>query len=462
MIKYLISPSSIAVIGASNDHKKNSGRVILNIQKSKFSGQLYAVNLKYDNVLGVSCYTSILDIPGDVELVCIVVPAQEIPSVLSECVLKKVKMVAIFSSGFSEMGCEGEKLQEEIISIIEGTDLRIYGPNVPGLFDFKKKWGLSFSPKFEPHNFKSGSVGLLTQGGSLGRALIDSNESGIGYSYWVSPGNEIDLDTNDFLEFMVHDDTTEVILMVLESVPNPDRFLEIIHKANLKNKPLVVLKLGHSSIAIKAIESHLGFDRNRQTSWSLYKHPGLIQVDDLDEIIGVGWLLEKYKDISGSRTLIFSWAGGSSILMTDKCEKYGIALPSLSIQLKERFSDLFQRNHSIMNPLDLTTDIYEDFSLFYESLRIAIDSEEYDVILIPIPFKIEIFTEQMASILIELSKVTSIPLIPVFLSTGELSGTTHELITESGIPYFTKTETAIKSLSKVLNYKKTLIFSTWR
>ncbi|MCF6094848.1 CoA-binding protein [Microaerobacter geothermalis] len=454
MMNYLLSPSSLAVIGGTNNHQKKGGRVLINLQKSKFPGRLYAVNPNHKEVFGVPCYSSILDIPDEVEAACIIIPAPEIPEVIRECVRKGVKMVSIFSSGFAETGDEGERLQREILSIIKGTNLHVYGPNIPGLFDFRKKWGLSFSPKFEPHRFFSGSIGVITQGGSLGRAIIDANEKGIGFSYWFSPGNEIDLDTNDFLKWLVDDDHTDVILMILESVPDPERFIEVVNEASNRNKPIVVLKLGNSPLAIKAIEKHLGINRNRHLSWSLYKHPGIIQVDDLDELIGVGWLLQKYNQVMNGRVLIYSWAGGSSILMTDMCERYGVSLPPMTRSLREKFEALTPQNRSIMNPLDLTTAVYENLSLFNKGLRLAIDSGEYDIILIPIPFKIENLTEQMALHIIDLAKNTKVPLVPVFLTTGELSGTTYEMIANSGIPYFTKTETAIKSLALFLRYKQ--------
>lgn len=447
------------MIGASNDHQKNSGRVLINLQKSRYAGRLYAVNPKHAKVLGVPCYPTVLDIEDEVELVCIITPAPEIPNILRQCVKKGVKMAVIFSSGFAEAGREGEKLQEEMFTITRESNLRIYGPNVPGFFDFRKKWGLSFSPKFEPHKFVSGSIGVITQGGSLGRAVVDANEKGIGYSYWISPGSEIDLDTNDFLQWMVDNEETDVILMVLESSPDPDRFFEVVNQAHAKHKPVVLLKLGHSVLAVNAIEKHLGMNRNRHLSWSSYKHPGIIQVDDLDELASVGWLLEKYKNLHRGRTLIYSWTGGASILMADMCEKYGVSLPPLSDALKEQLAELMRGNNALINPLDLTTAIYDDSSLFYEGLQLIIDSGEYDVILLPIPFKIENQTEQMARVLIEMVKRTSIPLIPVFLSTGEPGGTTYEIIAESGMPYFIKTETAIKSLALFLQYKQMTMVS---
>ena len=451
-LENLFLPKSIAVIGATNNHHKNAGRVIINLQKSRFSGELYAVNPKYQMVSGVECFSSLLEIPNEIDMVCIIIPAMDIPNTLRECIKKKVKIAIIFSSGFSESGEIGEQLQSELSTIIEGTDLRVYGPNVPGMFDFQKKWGVSFSPQFEPHDFLEGSIGLITQGGSLGRAILDSNQKGIGFRYWFSPGTEIDLNTMEFLEWFVFNKEIEIIVMVLENALPDKEFIELANEALLKQKPIIFIKLGQYPISINAINYHIGTTKS-YVPRTLMRHSGVISVNDLDELVGVAWLFQKFKGQYRNRALIYSWAGGSAILVTDMCEKYGVCLATLSDELRLSIQNRLMINERLMNPLDITTLIYENPSLFSEILDEIIKSEEFDIILVPIPFKIEQQTEEMAQDLIRLSAKYNIPIIPIFFSTGEISGTTYEVISDSGLPYFTKVETAIKSLGLFLQYK---------
>lgn len=452
-LEQLFLPDSIAVIGATNNHYKNAGRVLLNLQRSRFSGELYAVNPKYETVLGVPCFSSLIDIPDEIDMACIIIPAEQIPDVLRECVRKNVKVAIIFSSGFSESG-GGEQLQIELNDIINGTDLRVYGPNVPGMFDFRRKWGVSFSPQFEPHNFVEGSIGLITQDGSLGRAILDSNQRGIGFKYWVSPGNEMDLNTIDFLEWFVSDSEITIIMMVLEKALLDKHFSEIANEAFLKRKPIILIKLGHYPFMVNELDDHIDPHSTDSVEKLLVKHPGVICVDDLDELVSVAWLFQKFEGNYRNRTLIYSWAGGgSAILVTDMCKKYGVSLPELSDETKMKIQNILMKNEEFINPLDLTTLIYENYSLFSETLEMIIDSGEYDIILIPVPFKIEQQTEEMAQNIVRLSNKYSIPIIPIFFSTGEISGATYDVIAESGLPYFTKVETAIKSLSFFLQYK---------
>ncbi|OLO28672.1 hypothetical protein BTR23_17305 [Alkalihalophilus pseudofirmus] len=449
----LFAPSSIAVIGATNNYYKNGGRVLINLQKSKFSGELYAVNPKYTTVLGVQCYPSILEIPSHIDIVCVIVPAENITEVIKECIMKDVKVAVIFSSEHIVENDSNINLQMELNEMIKGTNLRIYGPNVAGMFDFRNKWGLSFSPKFEPQDFVDGSIGLITQGGSLGRAVLDSNQKGIGFSYWVATGNEIDLNTTDFLTRFVEDENIEIILMILER-PLPSKLLECVNESYLKQKPIIVLKLGQYPISMHAINHHFNSNQSmNQGSQLVLKHPGVIKVDDLDELVGLSWLFQKFKGSYENRVLIYSWIGGSGILLTDMCEKYGVELPQMSDELVERLSSLFTQGQ-IMNPLDLTTILYEDVSIFRKSLEVIVASKEYDTILVPIPFWVDQLSEDIVYSLIEITKESGIPIIPIFLSTGEMIGSTYEYITQSGYPYFTKVETAVKVLSLFLDYKR--------
>ncbi|UAC49723.1 CoA-binding protein [Bacillus aquiflavi] len=448
-----ISPKTIAVIGASENLQKSAGRVLVNLMKTNFKGEIFLVNPKYENILGMRCYHSILQIEEQVDLACIIVPAKNVPIVMESCIEKGVKAVMILSSGFSENGIEGRKLEESIHRMIKGKDIAVYGPNAPGLFSYCKQWGISFSPRFEPKQFRRGNVGLISHGGSLGRAIIDSNEKGIGFSYWFSPGNEIDVNFNDCLEFLIDDPHTQTILLVIESFFEEKRFFDLIHKAYEKNKPVILLSIGTTNESISAIRFHLGKEMKTPFPWEVIQHPGLIKVDSIDEIVSLAWLFEYYQQMRGIRTVVFSWAGGASIYLADLCKRNHIHLPDLSNKLKRKFAELIKIKDYYINPLDLTTTVYDDLTLLSDCLNYISESEEFDNIIVLFPFQVdyqnEFLAKEILKIIVEKEKI----IIPIFLSQGYQNELSLDLIKEKKLPYFVNEQTAIKVLSKFLEYK---------
>lgn len=449
----LIKPNNIALVGASSNLQKSAGRVLVNFLKSNLIQNLFIVNPNHEDILGIKSYPTVLDIDEEIDLVCIIVPAMKVPAILKQCVAKRVKAVTILGMGFSEVGEIGKQLEEEVISIIDQEDIVVYGPNSPGYFDYKNQWGVSFSPNFEPKQMHAGNVGLISHGGSLGRAVLDANEKGIGFSYWFSPGNELDVTVNDCLEFLIEDDDTEVILLVLESSNDSERFFNLIHRAYEKNKPVIVLSVGHTENSIPAIKQHLGTDVKTVFPWETVQHPGLIKVASINELVSLAWLFNYYRNSKGNRSLIYSWTGGISIYLADLCAKHKVQLPNLSNTLQRQLKDLIKLKNHYINPLDLTTEVYEDVTIFHKSLQMIIESKEYDNIIVIFPFQLDYKNEVLAKEVIEISKDSNIVIVPVFLSQGYNDQLGLEIIKKGKIPYFLNENSALKVLSQFISYK---------
>ena len=451
-VESLVAPDSIAIIGASERFHQNAGRVMVNLQKSKYAGDIYLVNPNYQTISGIHCYPSVLDIEGKVDLVCIIVPYRHTPSILRECVQKKVKSVVIISSGFSESGPEGVDREEELREIVRGTDTAVYGPNAPGLYHFTGNWGISFSPRFEPANFHGGSVGVISHGGSLGRAVVDANEKGLGFSYWLSPGNEMDITINDCFEFLINDSSTKSILLIIESISEEERFFRLLHQAYLKQKPVILLPIGHSRVARLAVKYHLGRNNAYSIPWEMVNHPGLLKVESIDELVSIAWLFEAYNKAAGKRTLIFSWAGATSIYLADLCDKYGVALAPLSAELQQQIKDITCIEKSFMNPLDLTTIIYDDLTKLTACLEAVCRSGEFDNIIVPFPFQVDYQNEILSAQIKKLMEQEESIFIPIFMSQGNQEELAIDIMRETKKPYFSNENTAIKSLSAYIQF----------
>lgn len=451
--KYMIQPKNIAFIGASNNLQKIAGKVLVNLYKTNYQGDIFFVNNKRKEVLEKKAFSSILEIDQDIDLACITTPARFVPEILEECIQKQVKVAMILSAGFSESGPEGSLLEEKIRKIIKNENIIVYGPNTPGFFDYHNKWGISFSPRFEPKQFIPGSVGLISHGGSLARAILDSNEKGIGFSYWFSPGNEADISVNDSLEFLIEDEKTEIILLVMESLFEESRFFELVNRAYEKNKPIILLSIGTTVESIPAVRFHLGKKIKSLFPWDAIRHPGIIKVNSVSEMISLAWLFEYYKTSKGNKTLIFSWTGGASIYLADLCRRFDIQLTDLSETIKKKLKDLIHIKDYYINPLDLTTLVYENVNILTESLDAVIQSDEYDNFIVLFPFQVDYPNEVLAKEILKHSNRKKL-FVPIFLSQGYHNELSLELIKQSKMPYFTDEYTAVKSLSMFINYKR--------
>lgn len=454
-LKYILTPQNIAIIGASNNLRKSSGRIIVNLLKTNYAGDIYVVNPNHKVVLEFTSYCSILDIEVDIDLACIISPAETVPQIMKECVKKGVKAVIVLSGGFSENGLVGKKLEVELQQIIQDEDIVVYGPNSPGIFSYIEQWGISFSPRFEPKFFEAGNVGLISQGGTLARAILDANEKGVRFSYWFSPGNEIDIDLNDCLEFLIEDNSTEVILLVMESYFEEERFFNLVHQAFEKNKPIIVLSVGKTIETISALPKYAGKEAKNPFPWEVIQHPGIMLVNSVDEMVSLAWMFSHYDQTRGERTIIFSWSGGSSIYMADLCAKFQIHLPDLSNDLKEKLQHQIKIKDYFTNPLDITTTVYDDIEILTNSLRYVVHSDEFDYIVVIFPFHIDYINEVLARELIRSIKEHQEKVfIPVFLSQGYQAELSLELIQQQKVPYFLNEYTAMKALSMFIGYKK--------
>ena len=451
-LQSIVSPKSIAIIGASERFHHNAGRLIINLQKSNFTGDMFLVNPNYESISGIQSYPSVLEIKEEIDLVCIIVPYNHIPTILKECVKKRVKSVIIISSGFSESGPDGVVREKELKEIIKGTDIAVYGPNSPGFYHYIGNWGISFSPRFEPKNFRNGSVGLISHGGSLGRAVLDANEKGLGFSYWLSPGNEMDINMNDCFEFLIHDPSTETILLIIESISEEERFFRLLHQAYSRQKPVILLPVGHSKISRIAVKHHLGRNNDYAIPWDMVNHPGLIKAESIDEVVAVSWLFDTYKKAKGERTVIFSWAGATSIYLADLCIKYGILLPSLSEDLQEKMAKITGIEKSFMNPLDLTTIVYDDLSKLTSCLEVLLESGDFDNIIVPFPFQVDYQNEILSRKVKKFMNESPCIFIPIFMSQGYQNELAIDILKETKKPYFIHEHTAIKSFSAYINY----------
>lgn len=372
----LLNPRSVAVIGASRRRGTISGEVFHNLIETGFEGPVYPVNPKAEVVQSVRAYPSVLDILDEVDLAVVVVPAPAVASIARDCGEKGVKALLVISSGFAEVGGDGEEKQRELLGIARAYGMRIMGPNCMGLMNTRPDLRLnaSFAPIFP----SVGRLGFSSQSGALGIAVIDRmRELGLGMSSFVSVGNKADISGNDLLQYWEHDPETDVILLYLESFGNPRKFARIARRV-ARDKPIVAVKSGRSRAGARAAASHTGSLAAGDVAVdALFHQAGVIRTDTLEELFDVASVLANQPLPKGTGVGILTNAGGLGILCADACEAAGLQVPETSEETKAALRALLPAEASVGNPVDMIASASAE--QYAESLRIlakdpAIDS----------------------------------------------------------------------------------------
>jgi len=352
-LRSILSPRSVAVIGASRKPGAIGQLIFQCILQNRFSGVVYPVNPNAEAIMSVKAYPSVLDIPGDVDLAVIVVPARLVANVVDECGRKGVRSVIVISDGFSERGAEGISREKELRYVILGHGMRLVGPNCMGVIntDPAVKLNATFSPVYPPR----GNVAFLSQSGAMGLAILDyANHLNMGISSFVSVGNRTDISSNDLLQYWESDPATRVILLYLESFGNPRKFGRIARRVSA-NKPIVAIKSGSTPAGSRAASSHTGALATPEiASEALFHQAGIIRVNTMEELFDVATLLSNQPVPKGKRAVIVTNGGGPGILAADACEHHGLVLPEFSPETKSQLQSVIKRDIALNNPLDMT------------------------------------------------------------------------------------------------------------
>jgi len=355
-MKFFFEPRGIAVIGATPKPDKG-GQAILQNLLSGFKGPVYPVNPGYQEIEGLTCYPSVLQVPDPVDLAIVFVPAALVPPVIRECAQRGLSGAMIESAGFSETGAAGRALQEELKKIVRQTGIRLWGPNCMGLVDAVRRHVFSFvSPKIWDDGIAPGRVSLIVQSGMLsGAFLIDALSHGTtGVSKVCSIGNKVDVDEGDLLEYLIADPDSGAIGLYLESIPRGRRFLEICRRSP---KPLVVLKGGKSPKGAQAAMSHTASLAGRGALVSgVLAQAGVVEANDFKQMLDLCRSLARFPRPparSQGRVAILTYSGGAGIVSADFMDQLGLEVAELSEPTRQALEKVFPEWMPVANPVDL-------------------------------------------------------------------------------------------------------------
>lgn len=344
-------PGSIGVVGVSS-RMDNPGTLLLrSIMDMGFEGPLYPVNPRYKEILGLTCYASISEIPSSPDLVVLAVPPAAVPGVVAGCVEAGVSACVINTAGFSETGRPGgAELEGEILHIIKGSRLRLVGPNCLGIYSSTGRIAL-----FGGQRPDGGTVSCISQSGSIASMLyILGAERAIRFSKMVSSGNELDLNCSDYLEYFANDPETEMIIAYLEEVRGSRRFLE--KAVSIKGKkPLLVWRAGLTERGRGAAASHTGAVSGSEEVWqAVVRQAGIIAVKDLADTMDAAAAFYHLDRPRGRRICVISPPGGIAVNCADMVEKNGLLLPALGEPTVKRLAEILPREGTgFTNPVDM-------------------------------------------------------------------------------------------------------------
>ena len=441
-VRKLVAPESIAVLGASQK-PGIGGAIVENLISSGYQGRLYAVNVRGEDVLQAKGYASVLDIPEPIDMAIIALPSRFVLDVADECGRKGVRALTCITAGFKEVGNQGAEQEKELLELLHKYGMCMIGPNCMGVLNTAPH--VQMNATINPKPPQRGNVAMLTQSGALGAALMDfAQQLGIGFSTIVSVGNQADLNVCDFLELLETDPHTDVVLLYLETISEPQRFRALMQKMT---KPVVVLKSGRTAAGAKAAGSHTGsLAGSDAVAQALLRQSGAIRTESLEDAFLLTAVLSKIrkKQLTGCNIGIVSNTGGLGILMTDALTGRGFALPELPQSAVDALRPQLLPEASFHNPIDLVAPATP--AQYDAAVQEMLKTKLYDALIITCVPAVTVDPQKVAAAMIDTLKASPIPVFSCFFGPGAGAGGQQEL-KKQGLLCFEYPETIAELLA---------------
>ncbi|QZY27862.1 bifunctional GNAT family N-acetyltransferase/acetate--CoA ligase family protein [Nocardioides coralli] len=432
-IQHFLHPRSVAVVGASRRQDTIGRALVRNLVTGNFVGRVYAVNPTSEAVSGMPTYPTVNDVPGDVDVAIVAVPADAVQDVVLDCAAKGVHGLVVISSGFAETGEEGRQRQRRLVGLARSYGLRLIGPNALGIINTNPAISLnaSLSPLMPP----GGRAGFFCQSGALGSAILEKvNNRGLGLSTFVSAGNRADVSGNDLLQFWEEDGDTEVVLLYLESIGNPRKFSRIARRVSLR-KPIIAVRSGRTTQGVPMGHAVRQFSAPVQAVDAMFRQAGVIQVDTLDDMFDVAQLLAHQPLPRGRRVAVVGNSDALGLLAADAASEVGLVV-----------------SKSVSLGAEAGADDFED------ALDAAIDDPDVDaVVAVYIP-PLNVSGEDVANVLAAVGEQSDKPLVSSFLGAEgvpellRVPDVAGRAAGRGSVPSYPGVEAAVRALARVVGY----------
>ncbi len=383
-LEKFFDPDSVAIIGASRDGGKVGHSILRNFVEEDFQGEVYPVNPNADEILGLESYDSVLDIDDAVDLAVVSVPPSVANEVVQEAVYKGVEAVIVVTSGYSEIGEDGERREEELKDIVEGTDTRLIGPNCLGVYDAFSRVDTLFLPSYKLKRPPAGDIAIVTQSGAFGSAVMDLlAEMEVGVSRFISYGNQADVAERELMAWLDQDDETAAITVYMEGVSDGEQFMETAREVT-DETPVIALKGGKSGSGKSAVSSHTGSLAGSYNVYQgVFRQTRVLEAGTVEELFDYARALAYNPPLDGKNIGVVTNGGGFGVLTADALEDRGLELAEFSTATREQLRDVVPEYGNVENPLDLVGDA--DTERYEQALDILATDDAIDgLIVIPL------------------------------------------------------------------------------
>jgi acyl-CoA synthetase (NDP forming) len=452
-LRQFFAPSAVAVVGATADRTRFGGKVLHRLQHFGATGPVFPVNPSSREINGLACFPSLRELPQVPDHVGIMVPTAKVFGVLEECAELGVPFATVFSSGFGETGTpEGRGLQTRLSDVARETGVRIMGPNCNGLVNFVDGFAMTSSGTVLGPRRKAGNIGLASQSGGAAQVNVmwRAQQAGLDLSYQVSCGNSADLDVLDFVDFMIQDPHTDVVMVIVEAFRSGQKLFATASRAAAEGKPIVVLKLGRTEAGSRAAASHTGaLTGADEVHDAAFRQAGIIRVDDCNELYECAMLLRTKRLPRGRGLAALSASGGNAVLLADLGAQLGIQWPQYRLETQKALETILPKHGQANNPTDVTSAVIGEEDSYRRVIETIASDPNVDVVVPLLTLALKSDVEQVSQAVQNLAKPAAI------LWTGGCSDApdlTPATLVARGIPVFREAKSCLRAVSAAMVY----------
>lgn len=455
----IFRPKRIALVGVSNDPNSVGGITLRNLVGGGFRGVVYPVNPRHEAVMGIPCYRDLNSLPKTPDLAVIMTPAKQVPEIVKHCGEAGIDGVIIMSAGFKEAGEEGRLLEEEVkAQLSRFPGMRVIGPNCLGAIVPGQHLNISFADGMP----KKGHVAFISQSGALCTSVLDwANEAKVGFSYFVSIGNSIDVSFGDLIDYFGQDPNTKSIVLYIESLVDARGFMSAA-RAFARKKPILVYKSGRYPESAAAAASHTGAFASEDTIYeAVFRRAGLARVYNIGNIFDLTDLIGKKRVLKGSGLAIVTNAGGPGVMATDTLISMGGKLVNFSTATMQKLDDLLPDYWSHANPVDVLGDALPN--RYANATQIVLEDENVDAVLVILTPQAMTNPTETAKAIEKMAESTSKLIMAAWLGGASMRNAV-DIFNTAGIPVYPVPEQAVRAFMTLVNYSKNLnnLFETPR
>jgi acetate---CoA ligase (ADP-forming) len=454
----LLRPRSVAIVGASAEASTINGQVLRNLQGRGFPGAIHPVNPRYQQIGGLRCHASVGAIPEVPDLAIVLLGAARAVGAVADCARHGIPFVCVIGAGFAELGAEGERLQEELVSVARVHGTRVVGPNCIGLMNVPDDVFAGFGPIFGMPNLKAGPVSMVSQSGGFGFGVVNlAEEMGVGFRYVVSTGNEADLTSLAFFDAFIDDPGTRVLAGYFEGIKDARRLPQVARRALAARKPVIVWKVGDTPEGQRAAASHTG---NLGGAPALYQAAfdqfGWIPIDDVHELVDCVRAFAGNKLPTDANVGIVTVSGGAGVLLADRCAAHGLQVPPLSEETRERLRQVLPAYASTQNPVDVTAGVLNDSGLLRKSLGIILADPGIGSLIVVASSVEGTLAEAIAAELAALDATTNKPILVSWNARESRVGSAYETLHRAKVPLYPTPSRCCRALAATHRHAQAL------